>query len=146
MGKDLNEQPDEDSESYGTLSKINSAALINLTITNLWNDFFRHFREGKYLSSNNDLDCLWMILGGEKGIKDSDTEKEYLKIETSLCKSGTLQDSVSIKGFNKVEQTQLDKFSKQKGLLKDKGLFLRRIQNSQGMGKAYNDASSDYMD
>ena len=87
-------------EQMGSLSKINSAGLINSTMNNLWVDFFRHYRDGKYLTANSDLDCIWTILGGEKGMKESQEEKDYFEIETNLSKVGILRDSFEVKGFD----------------------------------------------
>lgn len=128
------------------ISKINSAALVNITLTNLWNDNFRHFRLGKFLSANSDLDCIWTILGGEKNIKGTSTEKEYNKIEKRLSETGNVVDSIQTKGFNTISKDQLTRFSKQKDIILEKALFLRRLQNTQGKGTAYYDGSEEDMD
>lgn len=128
------------------ISKINAAGLINLTTNNLWVDFFNDFRKGKYLSANNDLDCIWTILGGEKGIEGKEDEKEYLSIETSLKNCGILEDGFMTKGFSKISNEFINKSSRQKGVLLKKSLFLRRLQNKQGKGTAYERGESDYMD
>lgn len=122
----------------GQLSKINSAGLINSTMNNLWVDFFRHYRDGKYLSANADLDCIWTILGGEKDMGDSDKEKDYFDIEIELSKSGQLKDNLEAKGFDSPNsKIILENLGKHKVLLLRKSLFLRRLQNSQGKGSAY---------
>lgn len=133
-----------DSDSFGKLSKINSAGLVNSTLSNLWTDFFRHFRDGKYLSANNDLDCIWTILGGEKNDDlNKEHEKLFMVLEEKLSTSGILEDSLQVRGFAKVSDEQIKKFLKHKGLLLQKSLFLRRLQNKQGKGTAYNDGDDE---
>lgn len=131
---------------FGKLSKINSAALVNSTLSNLWLDFFRHFRAGKYLAANSDMDCIWTILGGEKDIEKNDIETNYLSIEEGLRKSGTLRDSIEVAGFGEVDEAQLIKIAKQKDILLKKSIFLRRLQNSQGKGTAYHDGDDEELD
>ena len=134
------EEPIQDiDDSFGKLSKINSAGIINSTLGNLWNDFFRHFRDGRYLSANNDLDCIWTIHGGEKKVEGSEEERSYFLNEKDLSKSGNLQNSISIRGFGEVSDKELNKLIEHKGLLLKKALILRRLQNKQGKGTAYTD-------
>jgi hypothetical protein len=54
-------EEEEVAEDYSTkTSKINSAMITNMTLNELWKDFFRHFRHGQYLAANSDLDCIWL--------------------------------------------------------------------------------------
>ena len=135
MNKDL----DSGSDDFGKLSNFNSAGLINSTLSNLKLDFFRHYRDGKYLSANADLDCIWTILGGEKDIIGSNAEVEYDRIELEIVKAGSLTNGLEIKGFGKVDDDQLKKYAIQKKVLIKKSLFLNRLQNKQGKGTAYPD-------
>ena len=128
-----------DSDNFGKISRINSAGLVNSTLSNLWNDFFGHFKKGQYLSANNDLDCIWTILGGENGIEGKTIENNYKLIELKLSKSGSLQDSIKQIGFNLIDEKQVEKFQNQKKILIEKSLFLRRLMNSQGKGTAYDE-------
>lgn len=127
----------EAEEVQNNLSKINSAGLVNSTISNLWSDFFRHYRNGEFLSANADLDCLWTIFGGEKGMIDSDSEKDYNKIEKELTNMGSLKNNLEITGFNKINIQQIKSFGLHKNFLLKKSLFLRRLMNDQGKGTAY---------
>lgn len=136
MKQDYDNDSDDD---YGKLSKINSAGLINSTLSNLKNDFFKHYRNGEYLRANSDLDCLWVILGGEKDVDP----KGYNEIEMELSKTGTLSDSLEIRGFGKVDPKQLEKIGNQKSLLLKKALFLQKLQNQQGKGTAYLDGDDE---
>lgn len=119
------------------MSKINSAGIVNSTMNNLWIDFYRHYRAGQFLSANSDLDCIWTILGGEKGMADSEDETKYFKIEAKIGEFGLLRDSIEINGFGKLKQEQINTQIKQKDILLKKSLFLRRLQNEQGKGTAY---------
>jgi hypothetical protein len=123
-----------DSSESTSLSKINSAALVNLTLNNLWVDYFRHLRARDYFSSNDDLDCIWTILGGEKGVEGKDDEKEYNGIQETISKLG-------IKPIFKEKDRQnlktLVSFARFRQIVMKKGLFLRRLQNRQGKGTAY---------
>lgn len=125
------------------ISKINSAAIVNISLNNLWIDSFRHLRSGEYLKWNNDLDCIWTILGGEPTIKDSDDEKEFLRIEEEISKSGNLSNSANFKGFSVPDDDYLQKLSSQKAALMKKAMFLRRLQNSQGKGTAYDSGDDE---
>jgi hypothetical protein len=133
-------------DNSGVLSKINSAGLVNITMNNLWQNFFDHYRSGKYLSASNDLDCIWTILGGEKDMAGSDGEKNYLAMEEELSKIGLLQNNVEVKGFGKVNDEQIHKFMKHKAILLKKSLLLRRLQNTQGKGSAYYDSDESDFD
>jgi len=119
------------------LSKINSAYLVNLTLNNLWENFFRHFKAIKYLDANNDLDCIWTILGGEKGIANSPIEKDYNEINKKLQNYAPLKNNIETRGFSGVNPNDLKKLSEQRSLMLTKALFLRRLQNTQGKGTAY---------
>ena len=141
---DVNKPNTEELESG--LSKINSAGLVNSALHNLWLDFFRHFRRGQYMSANSDLDCVWTILGGEKGMDGSTEEKNYFNMEKELSISGGLVDSVEVNGFDKIKSEHLNKLMKHKSLLLKKSLFLRRLQNEQGKGTAYYDGDDEDLD
>lgn len=127
------------SEDFGKLSRINSAALVNSMLSNLWGDFFRHLRDSKFLNATNDLDCIWTILGGEKKVEGTDIEKNYKSIANKAKDCMPFGILENIKGFNKINDKELKLLAKQKSFLLEKGLFLRRLQNSQGKGTAYQD-------
>ncbi len=120
------------------VSKINSAALINLRLNNLWIDSNNHSRKSQYSSWNADLDCVWKELGGDvkKGSPDS---KAFGEINEKLGKTSPISNWKGEKGFVKINQSDLEKQNKQYQLLMEKELFLRRLQNHQGKGTAYED-------
>ena len=135
---------DYNEPSTSKLSKINAAALINLTIAELWKDSYRHSRAGDLSKWNADLNCLWIELAGDVDI-GSEEEKGFNKVEGDLIKLGSLGTS-KVTGFVEKEEGEKIKNAKQYKLLMDKALFLKRLQNKQGKGTAYQDDADDYMD
>lgn len=141
MNEDFNDTPEE----FGKLSKINSAGLVNSTLSNLWLEYFRHYRTGQFLNANSDLDCIWTILGGEKGIEGEITEKKYKVIECRLIQTGNLSNTTERKGFDKVNPDVILRKGKQKLIITEKAVFLRRLMNKQGKGTAYtNEDEGDF--
>ena len=125
------------------ISKINSAALINLRLNNLWIDSNNHSRKGQYSSWNSDLDCVWKELGGDVK-KNSQEVKDFDKINVKLGKLSPISNWKGERGFTKINKCDLEKQNKQYQLLMGKELFLRRLQNKQGKGTAYED--DDYFE
>ena len=124
-------------------SKINSAALMNLILTDLWKDAHQHARKGRLRDFSNDLDCIWIHLGGDED-KESDASLEYIRIEKELTK---IDIEKKQGGFSKDIDVDLkEKLTMFYRVLMEKALFLRRLQNKQGKGTAYQDPSDDYMD
>jgi hypothetical protein len=139
----MEEETNFEDDAEKALSKINSASIINITLNELFKDFFRHYRDGKFLSANNDLDCIWTVLGGEKGIEGTDVEIKYSNLDLKIK---GLRDSLSTIGFTTINKDNISMFGVQKKALIDKALFLRRLLNNQGKGTAYHSADEDYMD
>jgi len=130
-------------EEEKKISKINAAALINLTLERLWANAFNKQASGNLLGWNRCLDSLWLILGGDED-DDSIYVKEFNKIEIEIGNSGSLIHKKT--GFALTSQDENKLISYQYRLLMKKSLFLRRLQNKQGKGTAYEDYSSDYME
>ena len=53
------------SQEITKLSKINSAGLINLRISNLWQNVNRYASSGKFAQWNSELDRIWCELVGD---------------------------------------------------------------------------------
>jgi len=127
------------------LSKINSAALINLRINNLLIDANNHSRKGEYSSWNADLDCVWRELGGN--VKENSEEfKKIGEINIKLGKVSPISNWKGEEGFTKISKDDLEKQNKQYQLLTQKELFLRGLQDKKGMGRAYQESWDDYID
>ena len=135
------------SEEVTKLSKINSAALINLRISNLWQNINRYAANGQFLKWNSELDRIWCELVGDvkptklKKKKDDDEEEE--KGEEEIFNSFNEKIAEEFKklkiktGFDK--HTNSDKETRlliYKAIQK-KEVFLRRLMNKQGKGTAY---------
>ena len=126
------------------MSKINAAALINLTIADLWKDSYRHSRLSEFSKWNADLNCLWIEFAGD--IKEGREEEiEFLKIDRELATQGNLSRR-KVDGFRETSQEEMKQYAKQYMLLLKKAVFLKRLQNKQGKGTAYQDKSDYYMD
>lgn len=126
---------DQSVEEAEKISKINSAALINLRLNSLWNDCNNHARSGQFSNWNNDLDCIWRELGGDVK-EDGKREKTFYTIESSLQELFKGID-LNQDGFISKEELDKTKMSKLYMQLSKKELFLRRLMNKQGKGSAY---------
>jgi len=123
------------------MSRINSAGIINITLENLWRDCYSAMANGDLVRWNRKLDAIWAILGGDTQ-KNSSEDKEMCTIDLTIYKTGNLNHKKT--GFQKPDENESKKMALQYILLKNKSLFLRRLQNSQGKGTAY--ANADYDD
>jgi len=135
---------DFEETSFGKVSKINAAALINLIIADLWKDSYRHSRNAELSKWNADLNCLWVELAGDVD-ENSDAEKEYFAIDKELAITGSLSKPKTT-GFKQPSKEEAQNFAKQYKLLMKKATYLKRLQNKQGKGTAYYDDTDDYMD
>src|SRR3990167_4553476 len=120
-------------------SKINSAGLNNLRMHEIWIDANKHKRSGEFSKWNGDLDAMWCELVGD--VKDNDdNDKKFNNINQALGKTGsTLNYNLTRDGFNQVDDKEILNKTKQYLLLIKKESFLRRLQNEQGKGTAYQD-------
>ncbi len=133
--------------SSSNISKINSAALINLLLSDLWRESYRHSRAGRLSEWNADLNCLWIEFGGDLKEDDKGKKKidEFNKIEKEIGELGSLFRRKT-GGFEAESKDELLNKTKQYKLLMKKALFLKKLQNKQGKGTAYQDDADDYMD
>ena len=118
------------------LSKINSAALINLRINHLWMNINSYAVSGRYFQWNNELDRVWCELGGDitEGSKE---EKAFKEIEDKV--SEELKNFKDKTGFDSFNNEDRKKMSEIYSILQKKELFLRRLMNKQGKGTAYDE-------
>ncbi|HUS50894.1 MAG TPA: hypothetical protein VMZ91_12070 [Candidatus Paceibacterota bacterium] len=122
-------------------SRINAAGLINSTLEKLWNEGYTAMSNGEYIKWNTKLDCIWAILGGD--VKENDAEdKKMQKINLKIYDLGSLSTK-SESGFQKKENP--NKALQYQWLL-SKCVFLRRLQNKQGKGTAYQNLDMDDFD
>ena len=136
--KDMNRELEDEQ-----ISRINSAGLTNITLENLWRDCYNAMAKGNLILWNRKLDAIWTNLGGDCK-QDGDEYKEMMKIDLKIANLGSLKNKA--RGFNKKESFNSLNLAKQYLLLKDKALFLKRLQNSQGKGTAYKSDDEDDID
>ncbi len=130
-------------ESSEKLSKINSAALINLRLNSLWMDVHNYAKLGKYPLWNNRLDRVWCELAAD--VKDEGgEEKDMSDINKDI--STEFKNFKQKKGFATYNEDEKIAMNKLYYLLMKKEIFLRRLQNKQGKGTAYEQSWDDYLD
>jgi len=139
--KDYNVNPED--TDVATQSKINAAGLINSALENLWQKCYIDMANGNLVRWNRILDAIWTILGGDV-VEGDDKDKQMEEINMSLYKTGSLNHKKS--GFASVEGDESVNMALQYLILKNKSLFLRRLQNSQGKGTAYINEDEDDFD
>jgi len=108
------------------VSKFNSTLAILIRIDFLWQRANNAAIAGKLMNWNWVLDRIWCELSVDAN-EDDEKKLELLNKE--------IKPAVKIEDKNKLY----------KDLLK-KEIFLRKLQNKQGKGIAYEDSIDDYMD
>ena len=124
------------------ISKINSAGIINITIENLWRECYSSMVKGNLVSWNRNLDAIWLILGGDS--KDGTDDVKFNSIDLELHKTGSLSHKKV--GFITIGEKESEVIALQYLILRKKSLFLRRLQNIQGKGTAYQNSDMDDFD
>lgn len=125
-------------EDENPQSKINAAGLINSTLEKLWNESYTAMANGDYSRWNVKLDSIWAILGGDCEDGDADDLKMQ-NLNLKIYESGNLKGKLG-KGFEVKENPNN---AIQYLWLMKKALFLRRLQNKQGKGTAYENSDMD---
>lgn len=131
-------------QEVNKLSKINSAALINLRINDIWIEINKSAVSGNYFRWNSHLDRIWCELVGDiTKTKKDDKGKEVLPKERKdfdkLNKdvSYNLKNLKTKQGFEKYDKDDKINMSKMYDSLMKKESFLRTLMNKQGKGTAY---------
>ncbi len=131
-------------QEVNKLSKINSAALINLRINDIWIEINKSAVSGNYFRWNSHLDRIWCELVGDiTKTKKDDKGKEVLPKERKdfdkLNKdvSDNLKNLKTKQGFEKYDKDDKINMSKMYDSLMKKESFLRTLMNKQGKGTAY---------
>ena len=129
MVKDLNTEVDETK-----VSRINAAAMINITLENLFRDAYASMKIGDLVKWNRSLDAIWCILCGDVKADES-YEADFQKIDLAVHANGSLYHKP--RGFQRVSDEENQRIAKQYFYLRNKSIFLRKLQNKQGKGSAY---------
>lgn len=124
---------DDDERIIPKTSKINSGMLQVIRLDYLWRERHKHARRGDYLKWNEDLDSVWCELSGDA---KSDDEKEYIKLDEAFAKT-IKNPAIEKRGFSTLNKEEKISLIKQKKALINKEIFLRKLQNKQGKGTAY---------
>jgi len=136
--KDINRDLEDEQ-----ISRINSAGLTNITLENLWRDCYNAMARGNLILWNRKLDAIWTNLGGDCK-KNCNEEKEINELDKKIYDCGSLNNKKT--GFSKTAINSSLQSAKQYLLLKEKALFLKRLQNKQGKGTAYASDDEDDID
>lgn len=142
----------ENEEEITKLSKINSAALINIRINNLWLEVNKAAVSGNYFKWNSYLDRVWCELGGDvkekkKEEDEKDKEKSYMEEFNELDRkvSEKLKQIPTKGGFKQFTKSDKENMVGIYDVLMKKEFFLRRLQNKQGKGTAYEESWDEYI-
>ena len=137
----IDDKPYDADSEIEKLSKINAAGLMNLTMKDLWDKFYRAFGSLQYHKANIILDCIWIELGGDV-IDNSPVQVDFDKIELSVAEN--FSKFTKKVGFEQNNLGEEKIFAKHYRLLIKKAVFLRRLQNKQGKGTAYVNEEDDW--
>jgi len=122
-------------------SKFNTAVSKEVRRAELWKDANNHSRNKQFEKWNEDLDCIWSELCADLKDKFEAKKEELDKIDKEIFKVGMIIDMK--RGFNKITTEQLITRTDQYKKLRDKEIFLRRLENELGKGTAYEDEDDD---
>jgi len=117
---------DSDTQQNQKISKFNSTLAILFRIDRLWQDAHHHSRSGQLIKWNWDLDRVWCELAAD--VKEDD-EKDFKKFNDEIAK------------INKVSGGG-ELYTK----LLEKEIFIRKLQNKQGKGVAYEESFEEYIE
>lgn len=129
------------SEQIQKTSKLNSGMLQIYRLNVLWKDASKYATLGLYNKWNDVLDRIWCELAG--GIKDKETIELYAKLTAEYAKS--IKGNPKRVGFETFSDEDLQNMVLQKQTLMDKEIFLRGLEDKQGMGRGY-DEEDDYFE
>lgn len=115
-------------------SVFNSSFAILYRLDILWKDTHTHCRKGEYEKWNIDLDRIYSELYPD--VKEEEDD-EFEMLNAAIAEVGFKREVESGKLVN-IHKLYILIFKKEK--------FLRKLQNKQGKGMAYEESIEDYMD
>lgn len=136
------------------ISKYSSGVNINLRIDQLWKDSHLHSRINRYSSWNLDLDCIWSELARDLNDKDDkknnlkkfkEIKEEYEKFDKEILKFGIIKDKQPV-GFKELTQDDISARNNHYRILREKQIFLARLENKLGKGTTYDSDDEDLID
>jgi len=124
-------------------SKYNSGVAKEIRRNELWKETNSHSRNGNFTKWNEDLDCIWSELCADIKSEDfKDKKKEFDKFDLEMIEIGKIEDTTK-QGFKALDKDFYSKRDKHYKKLREKEIFLRRLENSLGKGTAYEDDDED---
>lgn len=141
-------------ENEQQVSKYSSGVSINLRVDALWKDSHLHSRTGQFNKWNLDLDCIWSEFARDlkdledkkKNIKSYEQVKEeFDKFDVRILEHGKINDKKP-EGFREVTQKEEEARSGHYKILREKQLFLARLENNLGKGTTWNTDDEDEID
>jgi hypothetical protein len=129
-GGDINLQAEDQD-----VSKINAGGLINLRVQDSWNVCHRYYKDGDYEGLRDELTALWTEFYADATL---DQKKKLIKIDKRISKclwerNRSMTDKKRWMHFN----------IRYKHAVYTKWLFLKTLEKSQGIGRAYRDPGQD---
>lgn len=136
-------------ENEEKISKYSTGVNINLRLDQLWKDTHNHSRSNNFKLWNLDLDCIWAELArdlGKKKNKDDesfeDIEKNFKKFDDEIKRIGPITDILQ-KGFKGMSKDDIEKRDKHYSVLRNKQIFLARLENKLGKGTSWETDDED---
>jgi len=120
--------------SEGKKAIFNSTLAILIRVDTLWKEAHRHCKTGAYEKWNIDLDRVFVEFFADCNDED-------------LAKFNEINKEIALIGFSREQETNklLNKHKLYPVLMK-KEFFLKKIEQKQGKGVAYEESWEDYMD
>jgi len=133
----------ENDEDKDKKSKFNTGVSKLIRLDFLWQDASRHARNGSYQKWNEDLDCIWSELAADLKEVDFDKDKKQIdKFDKEIVELGQLNDKEQ-QSFGKISDETIKKRAKHYAKIREKEMFLRRLENFLGKGTAWEDDEAD---
>ena len=150
------------SEEEKKISKFSSGINILMRVDFLWKNCHNYKRNGMYSKWNEELDSVWLELARDlkpEEFEDTDKEGNVVLDEKNVKKEGwktkfekfdgELKDLMPFTdsgqtGFGKPNDKMVENRGKQYKILKNKQLFLARLENELGKGTSWGDSEDDW--
>ena len=132
-------------------SKYSSGVNINLRLDQLWKDSHYDSRTGNYNLWNLDLDCIWSELARDLKEKENkekeissyaEIKKEFDKFDKKILENGVIKDKAP-SGFRELTEEEIKSRDKHYKILREKQIFLARLENSLGKGTSFRNDDED---
>jgi len=128
------------------ISKYSSGVNILIRIDGLWKKSHLYAEGGRYLLWNTVLDIIWLELARDINKDEFDEkEKDFNNFENELKELMPFNDDKP-SGFRDLSPEDIKKRNEIYKLLKNKQLFLARLENKLGKGTTFDEEDDDDFD